>query len=201
MGTSPEILENLINSFAKLPGIGKKTARRLAYYMINSERKTADNFISALSEAKSRLRLCPVCYNLTGDEICSVCADEKRNGDVVCVVESFSDLYLFEKLGVHKGTYHVLGGLISPLDGINPSSLKLSELFLRIDRDEIKELIIGLNQSVEGDTTALYIAEKLKRKDIKITRLATGIPVGGEIGYTDSSTLRQAYNDRKQLGD
>jgi recombination protein RecR len=201
MGTSPEILENLINSFAGLPGIGKKTARRLAYHIINAERKTAENFISAINEAKTKLRLCPVCFNLTGDEICSVCADDRRNGSSVCVVESFSDLYMFEKLDIHKGTYHVLGGLISPLDGINPSSLKLAELFLRVEKDGVKELIIGLNQSVEGDTTALYIAEKLKNRNIKITRLATGIPVGGEIGYTDSSTLKQAYNDRKKLGD
>lgn len=201
MGTSPEILENLINAFAGLPGIGKKTARRLAYHIINSERRTAENFIGAINEAKTKLRLCPVCYNLTGDDICTVCSDEKRNGSSVCVVESFSDLYLFEKLDIHKGTYHVLGGLISPLDGINPSSLKLAELFSRVEKDGLKELIIGLNQSVEGDTTALYIAEKLKNKNIKITRLATGIPVGGEIGYTDSSTLKQAYNDRKKLGD
>jgi recombination protein RecR len=199
MTESSEILENLINSFAKLPGIGRKSARRLAYFIINSDIKTAKNFADSLLEAKSRLGLCRICFNLTEHETCDICRDGKRDTGIICVVENFSDLYLFEKLNIHKGSYHVLGGMISPLDGITPSSLKLAQLFERIDKEPVSEVIIGLNHSVEGDTTALYIADKLKNKNIIISRLATGIPIGGEIEYTDEITLKQAFRDRKDL--
>jgi len=196
MNESSEILENLINSFAKLPGIGRKTARRLAYFIINSDSGTAGDFARSVLEAKNKLGLCSICYNLTEHDICEICRDSRRNNGIICVVENFSDLYLFERLSIHKGSYHVLGGLISPLDGINPSSLKLSQLFDRIDNGSVSEVIIGLNHSVEGDTTALYIADRLKNKNIKISRLATGIPIGGEIEYTDEITLKQAFRDR-----
>ena len=199
MNESSEILENLINSFAKLPGIGRKTARRLAYFIINSDSSTAGDFARSVIEAKNKLGLCSICYNLTEHETCEICRDNRRDTGIICVVENFSDLYLFEKLSIHKGSYHVLGGLISPLDGINPSSLKLSQLFDRIDNNDVSELIIGLNHSVEGDTTALYIADRLKNKNIKISRLATGIPIGGEIEYTDEITLKQAFRDRKNI--
>ena len=199
MNESSEILENLINSFAKLPGIGRKTARRLAYFIINSDSSTAGDFARSVIEAKNKLGLCSICYNLTEHETCEICRDNRRDTGIICVVENFSDLYLFEKLSIHKGSYHVLGGLISPLDGINPSSLKLSQLFDRIDNNDVSELIIGLNHSVEGDTTALYIADRLKNKNIKISRLATGIPIGGEIEYTDEITLKQAFQDRKNI--
>jgi recombination protein RecR len=199
MSESSEILENLITSFAKLPGVGRKSARRLAYHIINSDEKTAKDFANSLLDAKKKLGLCKSCFNLTEHELCDICRDGRRDVSIICVVESFSDLYLFEKLSIHKGTYHVLGGLISPLDGINPSSLKLTQLFERIDKYHISEVIIGLNHSVEGDTTALYIADKLKNKSIKISRLATGIPIGGEIEYTDEITLRQAFRDRTDL--
>lgn len=199
MSESSEILENLITSFAKLPGVGRKSARRLAYHIINSDEKTARDFANSLLDAKKKLGLCKSCFNLTEHEFCDICRDGRRDVSIICVVESFSDLYLFEKLSIHKGTYHVLGGLISPLDGINPSALKLTQLFERIDKYDIREVIIGLNHSVEGDTTALYIADKLKNKSIKISRLATGIPIGGEIEYTDEITLRQAFRDRTDL--
>ncbi len=199
MNESSEILENLINSFAKLPGIGRKTARRLAYFIINSDSSTAGDFARSILEAKSKLGLCSICYNLTEHGTCEICRDSRRDNGIICVVENFSDLYLFEKLSVHKGSYHVLGGLINPLDGINPSSLKLFQLFERIDSNAVSEVIIGLNHSVEGDTTALYIADRLKGKNIKISRLATGIPIGGEIEYTDEITLKQAFRDRKDI--
>jgi len=199
MTNSSEILENLINSFAKLPGIGKKSARRLSYYIINSDEKIARSFADSILEAKNKLALCRSCFNLTEFDECEICRDRKRDGGTVCVVENFNDLYLFEKLNIHKGTYHVLGGLISPLDGINPSSLKLAQFFERVENNNISEVIIGLNHSVEGDTTALYISEKLKNKNIKITRLATGIPIGGEIEYTDEITLKQAFRDRRDI--
>ncbi|MFO7810153.1 MAG: recombination mediator RecR [Candidatus Delongbacteria bacterium] len=199
MSVTSEILEQLINCFSKLPGVGKKSARRMAYYIINSEERITDEFIESLRDAKEKLGLCKICYNLTELEICPVCSDKNRKNESICVVESFNDLYLFEKSGIHKGTYHVLGGLISPLDGIGPSSIHLPQLIDRIKDQNISEVIIALNQSVEGDTTALYIAEKLKNEKVKISRLATGIPVGGEIEYTDEITLKQAFNDRKNL--
>lgn len=199
MSRSSEILDNLISSFAKLPGVGKKSARRMAYYIINSDYRVADEFSRAVLDAKNKLGLCRICFNLTESEICHICRDTGRNTETVCVVENFSDLYLFENSRIHNGSYHVLGGLISPLDGINPSSLKLPEFFDRVEKENITEIIIGLNQSVEGDTTALYIAEMLKNTKIKISRLATGIPVGGEIEYTDETTLKQAFRDRKNL--
>lgn len=199
MNGHSDILENLVNSFARLPGIGKKSARRLAYYIINSDLITASDLAGSILDAKKKLGLCRQCFNLTENEICSICADEKRDENSICVVENFSDLHFFEKLRVHSGKYHVLGGLVNPLEGITPASLKLSELFDRIAKRSITELVIGLNSSIEGDTTALYIADRLKSDNIRITRLATGIPIGGEIEYTDEITLRQAFRDRKDM--
>jgi recombination protein RecR len=199
MTETSEILENLVTSFARLPGIGKKSARRLAYYIINSDEKVASDFATALTDAKKKLGLCRICYNLTEHETCDICRDPKRNSGIICIVENFSDLYLFERTGMHKGAYHVIGGLINPLEGINPSSLKLPQLFERVENQKPDEIIIGLNRSVEGDTTALYIAEKLKGTGVKMSRLATGIPVGGEIEYTDEITLKQAFRDRKDI--
>ncbi len=197
MGKQSEILQNLIDSFAKLPGIGKKSARRISYYLINSEMKVSEKLADAVIEAKKKLGLCMECHNLTEHKICDICGDDKRDGSSILVVENFSDLYMFEKLNIHKGLYHVIGGLISPLDGIVPSSLNLASLFLRVREKKVRELIIGLNHSVEGDTTALYISEKLKDSGINITRLATGIPIGGEIEFTDEVTLKQAFMERR----
>ncbi|MDY0016332.1 MAG: recombination mediator RecR [Candidatus Delongbacteria bacterium] len=199
MGKQSEILQNLIDSFAKLPGIGKKSARRISYYLINSDTKVSNKLAEAVTEAKKKLGLCRICHNLTENEICEICSDGMRDSSSILIVESFSDLYMFEKLNVHKGLYHVVGGLISPLDGIVPSSLNLSSLFLRVHEKKVRELIIGLNHSVEGDTTALYISEKLKDSGINITRLATGIPIGGEIEFTDEITLKQAFMERRNF--
>ncbi|HXK49703.1 MAG TPA: recombination mediator RecR [Clostridiales bacterium] len=199
MGKQSEILQNLIDSFAKLPGIGKKSARRISYYLINSEMKVSEKLADAVTEAKKKLGLCMECHNLTEHKVCDICSDIKRDGSSILVVENFSDLYMFEKLNVHKGLYHVTGGLISPLDGIVPSSLNLASLFLRVREKKVRELIIGLNHSVEGDTTALYISEKLRDSGINITRLATGIPIGGEIEFTDEITLKQAFMERRNF--
>jgi recombination protein RecR len=199
MGSQSEILQNLIDSFAKLPGIGRKSARRISYYLINSDEKVSKRLSEAVTEAKNKLGLCRRCHNLTEHEICDICSDISRDHSLVCIVENFSDLYMFEKLNVHKGVYHVIGGLISPLDGIGPSSLNFRTLFENIAENNVKEIIVGLNHSVEGDTTALYISEKLKDLGIKITRLATGIPIGGEIEFTDEVTLKQAFVERRNF--
>jgi len=199
MGNHSEILQNLIDSFAKLPGIGRKSARRISYYLINTDEKVSRKLAEAVTEAKNRLGLCRTCRNLTEHEICDICSDGNRDKSLICIVENFSDLYMFEKLNIHRGVYHVTGGLISPLDGIGPSSLNLNSLFERVTGDGVKEIIIGLNHSVEGDTTALYISEKLKESGVNITRLATGIPIGGEIEFTDEVTLKRAFVERRNF--
>jgi len=199
MEETSTILDELINSFARMPGIGMKSARRLAYYIINSDESVAQQISETVYSAKKKLGLCRECFNLTEHEVCNICSDTSRDSSTVCVVENFSDLLLFEKLDIHNGIYHVLGGLINPLEGITPSSLKLEELFARIREKNIKEVIIGLNSSVEGDTTSLYIADKLNSMTVKVSRLASGMPVGGEIEYTDELTLRQAFRERKDI--
>ncbi len=196
MSETSRILEDLINALAKLPGIGRKSSRRMAYYLISRSGTSADELAEALITARKKLGLCKKCFNLSENELCGICSDEKRNASSVCVVETFSDLYVFEKAGLHSGTYHVLGGLISPLDGIGPSDLHLEKFFERLKQDGVGEVIIGLSRSVEGDTTALYISEKIKNMAITVTRLASGIPSGGEIEYIDELTLKQAFRDR-----
>jgi len=193
------ILEKLIDGFSRLPGIGKKSARRLAYHIIRQEKTKALDFASSIIDAKEKLNLCSNCYNLTEDEVCIICSDEKRGKSEILVVENFNDLYLFESLHIFRGSYHVLGGLLNPLDGIGPSQIKLNELFERVKENQIDEIIIGLGQSVESDTTAMYINNALKNTKVKISRLARGIPVGGEIEYTDEVTLKQALENRKQV--
>jgi len=194
-----EILENLIGQFAKLPGIGKKSARRLAYHVIMHNKDRVFNLSDAIVEAKEKLHLCRECYNLTEDEICPICKDQNRDRRKILVVENFHDLYLFENLNIFNGLYHVLGGVLNPLDGIGPDSLKLEELFERIKDGDIQEIIIGLSSSIEGDTTALYISNCLQGEDVLVSKLASGIPVGGEIEYTDEITLRQALENRKGI--
>ena len=197
MSSQSEILENLIKNISKLPGVGKKSARRIAYYLINTSKENALATADSIIEARNKLGLCKICFNLSENNICNICNNHSRNKEIILVIENFHDLYLFEKLNIHKGVYHVLGGLLNPLDGIGPDSLKLDELFNRIEENDITELIIGLNHSIEGDSTSLYISNKLANTNIKISRLASGIPVGGEIEYTDEITLRQAFEDRK----
>ncbi|MCK4981252.1 MAG: recombination protein RecR [Candidatus Delongbacteria bacterium] len=197
MVNQTEILENLINSISKLPGIGKKSARRIAYYLINTDKHNALATANSIIEARDKLGLCKKCFNLTESTICNICADNTRDNKVILVIESFHDLYLFERLNIHHGTYHVLGGLLNPLDGIGPGSLKLDELFDHIKNDDVSEIIIGLNHSIEGDSTSLYISNQLEGSNVKISRLASGIPVGGEIEYTDEITLKQAFENRK----
>lgn len=197
MTSQNEILENLINNIAKLPGIGKKSARRIAYYLINTDKYNALATANSIIEARDKLGLCKKCFNLSEDPICNICVDNTRNNEIILVIENFHDLYLFERLDIHHGTYHVLGGLLNPLDGIGPGSLKLDELFDRINNNDVSELIIGLNHSIEGDSTSLYISNKLEDSNVKISRLASGIPVGGEIEYTDEITLKQAFENRK----
>lgn len=192
-------LDKLTEQFERLPGIGKKTARRLAYYVVTREDGMAEKFSAALLEAKSSIRYCSVCQNLTDGEVCSVCASAERDRSVICVVEDAQDVMAFERTREYKGLYHVLHGVISPLDGIGPDKLKLRELMARLSSGEVKELIIATNPTVEGEATASYISRLVKGMGVKVTRLAYGIPVGGDLEYADEVTLSRALEGRNEI--
>lgn len=157
------------------------------------------NFARTIIDTKENLHLCKKCFNLTENQYCNICDNEKRDASKILVVENFNDLYLFENLHIYNGLYHVLGGVLNPLDGVGLKDIKLDELFLRVQNENIQEVIIALNQSVEGNSTSIYIADYLTKHNIKISKLAQGIPVGGEIEYTDEITLKQAFENRKSL--
>ena len=183
--------------FAKLPGIGIKTAQRLAYYMLNLPAEEVDEFASSLVKARRGVQLCRCCQNFTDRDLCELCSDDGRDKDVICVVESPKDVSAFERSGGYDGVYHVLHGLLSPMDGITAESLKIKELLARLGT--AKEVIMATNPTVEGDATAMYIAGLLKPMGIKVTRLAFGLPVGGILEYADEITLYKALENRNDM--
>ena len=195
----PNSLRNLIESFKLLPGIGEKTAERLAFYVMDLEDEKTDFFVESINEVKTKIKKCPVCSNITEDEICSICSDESRNKEVLCILEDKKNIFLFEKLGSYNGYYHVIDNLISPLDGINPEDIGLEKLLKRIKENNFKEIIIAVKPSIEGETTSLYIKKILDGLDIKVTRIASGIPIGADIEYIDAITLERALTDRKVI--
>jgi recombination protein RecR len=193
------ILRLLIDNFKKMPGIGEKTARRLAFAILHMGAGEVNGFAEILLRAKKEVRFCKICGNLAESETCGICRDPSREGSIVCVVERTADLYVLEKTGRFRGRYHVLHGVLSPLDGVGPEKLNLEGLKDRVKREGIKELIIATNPNIEGDTTALYIHELLKGYDIKITRPARGIPMGSTIEYIDGNTLSKAIESREPI--
>lgn len=195
----PNSLRNLIESFKLLPGIGEKTAERLAFYVMDLEEEKTDFFVESINEVKTKIKKCPVCSNITENEICSICSDETRNKEVLCILEDKKNIFLFEKLGSYNGYYHVIDNLISPLDGINPEDIGLEKLLKRIKENNFKEIIIAVKPSIEGETTSLYIKKILEGLDIKVTRIASGIPIGADIEYIDAITLERALTDRKVI--
>lgn len=195
----PESIKNLIESFKLLPGIGEKTAERLAFSVLEMDRENVDFFSDNLKNIQHKINKCNVCNNLTESEICSICTDDYRDKKTLCVVDDVKSLYLFEKMGMYKGLYHILEGLISPLDGINPEDIGLDKLLKRVKEEKYEEIIFAFKPSVEGETTALYIKKLLENTNIKITRLASGVPMGADIEYIDSLTLERALNDRKEV--
>ena len=199
MSYSVASLDKLCEQFERLPGIGKKTARRLTYYCITRQDDMAGKFAQALLEAKAKIKYCSVCQNLTDGEICSICASAERDRSVICVVEDAQDVMAFERTREFRGLYHVLHGAISPLDGIGPDQLKLRELMARLSDGTVKEIIVATNPTVEGEATASYISRLVKAMGIKITRLAYGIPVGGDLEYADEVTLSRALEGRNEL--
>ena len=195
----PESIKNLIESFKFLPGIGEKTAERLAFSILDLEDEQTDIFSSSIEDVKKNIHNCSKCNTLTDSDLCFVCSDDSRNKDLLCVVEDSKNVFLFEKLGMFNGMYHVLDGLISPIDGINPEDIGLDKLIDRIRDEKFKEIIFAFKPSIEGETTALYIKKVLDGMGVKITRLASGVPMGADMEYVDSLTLERALNDRKEI--
>ena len=196
---STPALENLVARLNRLPGIGIKTAQRLAYHILSLPEEEVAGLASALTEAKQRIRYCPVCGNFTEDELCSVCADLKRDRSVVCVVKDARDVSYMERMREYRGLYHVLGGTLSPMDGIGPDDIRIKELMDRVKTGEIGEVILATNPDVEGEATASYLSRLIKPMDIKVTRIAHGVPVGGELEYTDEITLLRAFEGRREV--
>jgi recombination protein RecR len=195
----PDSIKNLVESFKYLPGIGEKTAERLAFSILELEDEQISMFSDSLKEVKEKIHKCSHCNTLTDEELCFVCNDPTRENKVLCVVEDTKSVFLFEKLGMFHGKYHVLDGLISPLDGINPEDIGLSKLLDRINKDKYEEIIFAFKPSIEGETTSLYIKKILEDMNIRITRLASGVPMGADMEYIDSLTLERAIKDRKDI--
>ncbi len=197
----PTPIENLIECFSKLPGVGNKSAERLALSTLNLDQDVINTFSSSLLDVKTKIKRCKKCNNLTDEDECSICKDKNRNKDLLCVVEEAKNIILFEKNGLFNGYYHVINGLISPLDGINPEDLNIDMLIKRIEKDKVKEVVIAVKPSIEGETTALYISKLLKNKNVKVSKIAYGVPIGADIDYVDSLTLEMALENRQQIND
>lgn len=195
---SPSI-EKLIESFERLPSIGNKTAVRLAFYMLNASKEETDNFIKSIQDAKNNLKLCSKCYNISDTDPCEICLNPSRDQSKICVVEDVKDVVAIEKIHEYKGLYHVLHGTISPMDGVGPEDIKIKELLARLMDGTVKEVILATNPKVEGEATAMYISKLIKPMGITTTRLAHGIPVGGDLEYTDEFTLGKAFEGRTEL--
>lgn len=194
---SPSI-ERLIESFERLPSIGHKTAARLAFHMLDASEEETNAFIQSIKNAKQNLKYCSKCYNISDTDPCNICSNPKRDENVICVVEDVRDIIAIERTHEYKGVYHVLHGSISPMNGIGPNDIKIKELLARIN-DDTKEIIIATNPRVEGEATAMYISKLLKPFEVKVTRIAHGIPIGGDLEYTDEITLSKALEGRREL--
>lgn len=199
MSTEALPLKRLAEQFATLPGIGRKTAWRLAFFVLTLSEEQAEEFANAVLDAHRSIHRCSVCQNFTEKEICDICGDSQRDASVLCVVESPKDVVVFERSRGFNGLYHVLHGLISPMDGIGPDQLTVKELLQRIRQGEIKEVIMATNPTVEGEATAMYLSKILKPLDIEVSRLAYGVPVGGELEYVDEMTISKAIENRNPL--
>lgn len=195
----PRPLGKLINELSKLPGVGGKTAQRLAYHILSMTDEEARSLASSITYAKETMKYCSICGNLTDSQPCSVCSDKSRNQDVICVVESPKDVMAMERIREFDGLYHVLHGAISPMDGIGPEDINLKQLIIRLQSSNVKELILATNPNIEGEATAMYIARLVKPSGIKVTRIANGIPVGGDLEYADEVTLLKAMEGRREL--
>lgn len=195
----PNSLRSLMDSFKILPGIGEKTAERLALAVLHMDTEKAEIFSKSILNVKEKIKKCSVCHSLTEEDICSICKDENRDDKTICVVEEPKDVVLFENVGSFHGKYHVLDGLISPLDGINPENLNIANLVHRVNEDKIKEIILAITPSIEGETTSLYISKIFENTDVVVSKIAHGVPLGTDMEYIDSLTLEMALEDRKKI--
>lgn len=195
----PSTIISLIECFKRLPGIGEKTAERLALSILDIDKETINLFSKSLNDSKTKIRRCKICNNLSEDDLCEICKDTTRNKKIICVVEEPKNVILIEKINIFDGYYHVLDGLISPIDGINPEDINLSPLIERVKKDRVKEIILALKPSVEGETTSLYISKVLSNLNVKVTKIAHGIPLGAEIDYVDTLTLEMALENRMEI--
>jgi recombination protein RecR len=198
---SSKLLEEAVTAFSSLPGIGKKTALRLALHLLTQEEQDVKSFSDSLTKMRKHIRFCRQCFNISDSELCSICESHRRDRGLVCVVEGIKDVMAIESTGQYNGLYHVLGGVISPIEGISPSDLEINALMSRIDKGEIKEIIMAISPTIEGDTTIYYISKKLKNVDIKISTLARGISFGGELEYADELTLGRSIASRRPYGE
>ncbi len=195
----PKTILNLIECFKKFPGIGEKTAERMALSTLDMDEDVLKLFSKSLKDVKTKIKTCEKCGSLTEEENCEICKDETRDHSILCVVEECKNVILFEKIGSFRGVYHVLGGLISPLEGINPEDIHIDKLIDRIKKENIKEVILAIKPSVEGETTALYIRKTLEGENVTVSKIAHGIPMGAEIDYIDPLTLEMAIEDRRAI--
>lgn len=195
----PECVRKLIDSLKKLPGVGEKSAERMAFSIMNFSSDSLLDFSRSLIDINEKLKKCPICNNITDRDICYICSDESRSNNTIFVVEKPKDIVLFEKIGNYNGRYHVLGGLISPLEGIGPEDINLSGLIDRVKNSSVEEVIIVLKPSIEGETTTQYIKKILENYNVKVSKIATGIPIGTEIEYIDTMTLEMAFEERKDI--
>ncbi len=195
----PLPIAKLIEEFSKLPGIGKRSAERLAFYILKQPKENVESFSKSLVNAKDKITFCPVCQSLTDKTPCSICSDIKRDHSVICVVENPKDILAMEKTKEFKGVYHVLHGVISPIDGVGPDDIKIKELLMRTKNEDLKEIIMATNPSIEGEATAMYISNLFKNFGIKVTRIAHGLPVGGELEYADEITITRALEGRHEI--
>jgi len=198
MSYLPNFIKNLITEFDKLPGIGPKTAIRLVFNLLH-RKEDLQSFAQALNEAYQKIHFCPQCFNLTDKGLCGICSDSQRDKESICIVAHNQDVEAIEKTAEFNGTYHLLNGLLSPLEGTTPEKLRIKELVRRIKKDKVKEIILALDQSMEGEATIIYLSKLLKDFKIKITKLARGIPLGANIEYTDEITLSSAFQNRKKV--
>lgn len=194
-----EPLAVAIEELSKLPSIGKKTAQRLALFILKMDDERVDNLLKSIKELKTKLKSCSRCNNLSEEELCEVCKSSKRDISIICVVEEASDVIAIEKTHEYNGLYHVLGGVLSPLTGITPDSLKIKELLKRFEKEDIKEIILALNPDTEGETTSLYLAKLIKPFNIKVTRIARGLPIGGDLEFADEATIGRAMINRLSI--
>jgi recombination protein RecR len=192
-------LQIAIEELSKLPGIGRKTALRLAIHILKTDNESVNKLVKSIEELKTKLRLCSRCFNLAEDELCQICKNPKRDNSIICIVEEASDVIAIERTNEFNGVYHVIGGVLSPLSGIGPESLKIKELMKRFPVENIKEILLALNPDTEGETTALYLARLIKPLGIKVTRIARGIPIGGDLEFADDATIGRALNSRTEI--